>query len=64
MEEIEKWTSKHKAEAQEYDPPIEEFQNRIMELKQGESQKRKVEEDSLKKKACSKGIMRKESEKQ
>ena len=35
-----------------------------MELKQGESQKRKVEEDSLKKKACSKGIMRKESEKQ
>ena len=34
MEEIEKWTSKHEAELQEYDAPIEELQNKIMELKQ------------------------------
>ena len=34
MEEIEKWTSKHEAEVQEYDAPIEKLQNRIMGLKQ------------------------------
>ena len=34
MEEIEKWTSKHEAELQEYDAPIEELQNKIMELEQ------------------------------
>ena len=33
IEEIEKWTSKHKAEVKEYGAPVEELQNRIMELK-------------------------------
>ena len=47
MEEIEKWTSKHEPENQEYDAPIEELQNRIMELKQRESHKRKAEVDQL-----------------
>ena len=47
MEEIEKWTSKHEAEVQEYDAPIEELQNRIMEQKQRESQERKAEVDQL-----------------
>ena len=50
MEEIEKWTSKHEAEVQEYDAPIEELQNRIMELKQRESQEGKVEVDQLEEK--------------
>ena len=47
MEEIEKWTSKHEAEVQKYDAPIDELQNKIMELKQKESQERKVEVDRL-----------------
>ena len=47
MEEIEKWTSKHEAEVQEYDAPIEELQNRIMGLKQRESQERKAEVDQI-----------------
>ena len=47
MEEIEKWTSKHEAQVQEYDAPIEKLQNRIMGLKQKESQERKVEVDQL-----------------
>ena len=47
MEEIEKWTSKHEPENQEYHAPIEELQNRIMELKQRESHKRKAEVDQL-----------------
>ena len=45
MEEIEKWTSKHETEVQEYYAPIEELQNQIMVLKQRESQERKVEVD-------------------
>ena len=47
MKEIKKWTSKHEAKVQEYDAPIEELQNRIMELKQRESQERKAEVDQL-----------------
>ena len=47
MEEIEKWTSKHEAQVKEYDAPIEKLQNRIMGLKQRESQERKVEVDQL-----------------
>ena len=47
MEEIEKWKSKHEAQVQEYDAPIEKLQNRIMGLKQRESQERKVEVDQL-----------------
>ena len=47
MYEIEKWTSKHEGKVQEYDAPIEELQNRIMELKQRESQERKAKVDHL-----------------
>ena len=41
------WTSKHEAKVQKYDAPIEELENRIMELKQRESQERKAEVDQL-----------------
>ena len=47
MEEIGKWTSRHEAKVQEYDAAIEELQNRIMELKQRESQERNTEVDQL-----------------
>ena len=50
MEEIGKWTSRHEAKVQDYDAAIEELQNRIMELKQRESQERNTEVDQLEQK--------------
>ena len=38
------WSSKHEAEVQEMDAPIEELQKRIKELKDKENKERKAEE--------------------
>ena len=55
MKEIEKWTNKHEAEVEKYDAPIGEFQNRIMELKQRESQERKAKVDQLEEERLQRG---------
>ena len=55
MEEIEKWANKREAEVQKYDAPIGELQNRIMELKQRESQQRKAKVDQLEEERLQRG---------
>ena len=45
IEHIEEWSSKHAAEVQGNEAPIEELQNRIRRLKERENEKRKAEED-------------------
>ena len=55
MEEIEKWANKREAKVQKYDAPIGELQNRIMELKQRESQQRKAKVDQLEEERLQRG---------
>ena len=55
MKEIEKWTNKHEAEVEKYDAPIGELQNRIMELKQRESQEIKAKVDQLEEERLQRG---------
>ena len=47
VENIEEWSSKHEAEVQENDAPIEEIQNRIKELRERENEERKENEDQI-----------------
>ena len=46
-EPIEEWSSKHEAKIWENDALIEEYQNRITELKERENKERRAEEDQI-----------------
>ena len=47
IEHIEEWSKKHEAEVNENDVPVEDFQNRINELKEGENEKRKAGKNQI-----------------
>ena len=47
IEHIEEWSKKHEAEVNENDMPVEDFQNRINELKEGENEKRKAGKNQI-----------------
>ena len=47
IEHIKEWSKKHEAEVNETDVPVEDFQNRINELKEGENEKRKAGKNQI-----------------
>ena len=50
IEHIEEWSSKHEAEVQENDAPVEHLQKGMKELKEIENKERKAEEDQIEEK--------------
>ena len=50
IEHIEEWSSKHEAEVQENDAPVEHLQKGMKELKEIEKKERKAEEDQIEEK--------------